>query len=127
MPSNRSRGYGEGEVDIHFDCVFYYVKDLEKSVRFYSDVLGLDLTSRDVVARFDVDGVLLELVPALDDSVLHGSGNARFCLKVSDIREAVGELRAEGVFVGEIQTLENGMLAAFRDPDGNELALWQYR
>ena len=35
-----------------FDCVFYYVFDLDRAVRFYQEVLGLKLTSRDFVARF---------------------------------------------------------------------------
>lgn len=42
---------------LKFDCVFYYVSDLERSIRFYTDVLGFKLSSRDFVARFFVDGV----------------------------------------------------------------------
>ncbi|MGZ6970329.1 MAG: VOC family protein [Thermoanaerobaculia bacterium] len=29
-----------------FDCFFYYVSDLDRSIRFFSDVLGLSLSSR---------------------------------------------------------------------------------
>ena len=46
--------------EFHFDCVFHYVSDMEAAIRFYRDVLGLALTSRDVVARFDIEGVLFE-------------------------------------------------------------------
>jgi len=60
----------------HFDCVFYYVTDMERAISFFTDILGLKLISRDVVARFDIDGVLFELVPALDKTKLHGSGNS---------------------------------------------------
>lgn len=35
------------ELKLTFDAVYYYVTDLEKSVAFYRDVLGLRLTSRD--------------------------------------------------------------------------------
>ena len=115
------------EVDIRFDCVFYYVSDLRRSIRFYSEVLGLGLTSQDLVARFDVDGVLLELVPATDGSKLLGGGNARLCLRVNDIERAVTELRAKGVSVGDLKEVQNGLLAGFEDPDGNELVLWQYK
>jgi len=66
----------------HFDCVFYYVTDMNRAISFYSDILGLKLTSRDVVARFDIDGVLFEIVPALNHNKLQGNGNARLCLKV---------------------------------------------
>ncbi len=113
-------------MDVHFDCVFYYVRDLATAVRFYSDVLGLTLSSTDAVARFDLDGVLLELVPAGDETELSGAGNARLCLKVDDLEEAATALRAKGVRVGSIRTVENGRLASFQDPDGNELVLWQY-
>ena len=59
------------------------------AISFYSDVLGFRLTSRDVVARFDVDGVLFELIPSRDKKELRGGGNARLCLKVDDITQAV--------------------------------------
>ena len=117
---------GEPEVDIHFDCVFYYVRDLDHSIPFYSEILGLELKSRDAVARFDVDGVLLELVPVSDETTIDGNGNARVCLRVSDIASAVNQLRANGVCAGETRAVENGLVAGFKDPDGNELTLWQY-
>ena len=110
----------------HFDCVFYYVSDMESAVSFYSDVLGVRLTSRDVVARFDIDGVLFELVPAREKEKLTGEGNARLCLKVDDISHAVEYLRQKGVSGSEIQKVENGRLASVEDPDGNEICLWQY-
>jgi catechol 2,3-dioxygenase-like lactoylglutathione lyase family enzyme len=112
--------------EFHFDCVFYYVSDMERAVSFYSDVLGLRLTSRDVVARFDFDGVLFELVPSRDERKLKGGGNARLCLKVDDISQAVEYLKTKGIHAGQIQKVENGKLASFEDPDGNEIYLWQY-
>ncbi len=110
----------------HFDCVFYYVSDMERAVFFYSDVLGLRLTSRDGVARFDIDGVLFELVPGADKSRPSGDGNARLCLKVDDISQAVGYLKTKGAHVGEIRKVEKGRLVSFEDPDRNEIYLWQY-
>jgi len=110
----------------HFDCIFYYVSDLERTISFYSDVLGLRLTSKDVVARFDIDGVLFELVPSRDERKLRGDGNARLCLKVDDISQAVEYLKTRGTRANEIQKVENGKLASFQDPDGNEICLWQY-
>jgi catechol 2,3-dioxygenase-like lactoylglutathione lyase family enzyme len=109
-----------------FDCVFYYVSNMERAISFYSDVLGLRLTSRDVVARFDIDGVLFEVVPSRDTRKLRGDGNARLCLKVDDISQAVEYLKTKGTHVSEIQKVENGKLVSFEDPDGNEIYLWQY-
>jgi catechol 2,3-dioxygenase-like lactoylglutathione lyase family enzyme len=110
----------------NFDCVFYYVSDLERSIRFYSEVLGLTLLSRDVVARFDLDGVLVEIVPTTDENRLQGCGNARLCLKVASIAQALLDLQRRGVATSNPQRKDNGILASFHDPDGNEICLWQY-
>jgi catechol 2,3-dioxygenase-like lactoylglutathione lyase family enzyme len=99
---------------------------MENAISFYSDVLGLRLASRDVVARFDIDGVLIELVPAGEKAKLKGGGNARLCVEVDDIGHAVEYLRMKGVSVGEIQKVENGRLASPKNPDGNEIYIWQY-
>src|SRR5271167_2625360 len=68
------------------DAVYYHVTDMEKSIAFYRDTLGFRLTSRDYVARFDIDGVLFELVPNAPGNVLPGTGNARLSLGVTDIQ-----------------------------------------
>ncbi len=109
---------------LRFDCIFYDVSDLDRSIRFYTDVLGFPLSSRDAVARFDVDGVLFELVPTGDASVLSGNGNARLTLAVDDLEAAAGSLRARGVAVSGVRHVVNGCLASFTDPNGNELVLW---
>jgi predicted enzyme related to lactoylglutathione lyase len=82
--------------------------------------------SRDVVARFDVNGVLFELVPTPDRNKLRGSGNARLCLKVDNMDRALEELQSKQVQTTKAQAKEGGILASFRDPDGNEICLWQY-
>lgn len=111
---------------MRFDCVFYYVTDLDRAVDFYSRTLGLALLSRDVVARFRIDGLLFELVPAADRSRCSGAGNARVTFEVSDLEKEVELLRRKGVSVGDIERVANGSLAEFADPDGNQLVLWQY-
>ncbi|MFQ6116101.1 MAG: VOC family protein [bacterium] len=105
----------------HFDCVFYYVTDMERALSFYAGILGLKLTSRDIVARFDIDGVLFELVPAPGEGKLQGGGNARLCLKVDNIRQALEELQTKGIHASQVQEVDNGILASFEDPDGNEI------
>jgi len=67
---------------LSFDAVFYYVTDMDASIAFYRDILGLPLVSHDHVARFDLDGVLIELVRRPPGSVVPGSGNARLCFSV---------------------------------------------
>ena len=105
-----------------FDAVFYYVSDLDRAVRFYEDILGLKLKSRDFVARFEIDGVLFELVPGAPG----GQGNARLCLAVDDLAAALRDLEAKGVHTSPAERKSNGLLATFHDPDGNEICLWEY-
>ncbi len=108
-----------------FDCLFYYVGDLDRAIRFYTTVLGFRLSSRDAVARFHVDGVLFELVPTDDAGLLSGRGNARLTLAVDDIDKAAAQLRTRGVPVSNVCQVVNGRLASLTDPDGNEIVLWQ--
>ena len=110
---------------LHFDCVFYYVSDMERSILFYRDVLGFKLVSRDFVARFDIDGVLFELVLAPDKHALRHAWNARLCLRVDNVEKALKELQAKGVHTGKAQSEANGRLGCFEDPDRNEICLWE--
>lgn len=110
----------------HFDCVFYYVSNLERSIRFYRNVLGFKLVSRDIVARFDIDGLLFELVPAPGQSVVRQAGNARLCLRADNVEEALKQLQAKGVHTRTPESKETGKLGRFEDPDGNEICLWEY-
>jgi catechol 2,3-dioxygenase-like lactoylglutathione lyase family enzyme len=114
------------DVKFTFDCVFYYVSDMERSMRFYRDVIGFRFVSRDDVARFDVGGVLFELVPAPDENALRDTGNARLCLRVDDVEETLKVLRAKGARTGQAQRKSAGVLGTVNDPDGNEISLWQY-
>ena len=108
-----------------FDCLFYYVANLDRAIWFYTSVLGFRLSSRDAVARFDVDGVLFELVPTDDAGLLSGRGNARLTLAVNDIDATAGALRAQDVPVSDVRQVANGRLASLMDPDRNEIILWQ--
>jgi catechol 2,3-dioxygenase-like lactoylglutathione lyase family enzyme len=115
-----------GKLKLSFDSVFYYVTNMETSIAFYRDTLGLPLASQDYVARFELDGVLIELVPAPPGTAFPGNGNARLCFGVSDLNETTEQLRAGGIATSKIEHKKGGELAFFRDPDGNELCLWQY-
>ncbi len=110
----------------HFDCVFYYVSDVDLAIHFYRDILGFRFVSRDVVARFDLDGVLFEVVPSAAKTKLEHAGNARLCLRVENVEEALQELKARGVLVHHAIDKSTGVLGSFEDPDGNEICLWQY-
>ena len=114
------------KLKLSFDTVFYYVTDMEASVAFYRDTLGLPLVSQDYVARFDLDGVLIELVRRPPGSVVPGSGNARLCFSVSNLQETMEQMHARGIPTSDIRNKKGGKLVLFRDPDDNELCLWEY-
>lgn len=109
-----------------FDCVFYFVSNLDRAISFYETVLGFQLSSRDDVARFVIDGVLFELVPADHPALLTGSGNARLTLDVDDIESTMQTLGAKGVRTSGIRDVANGRVSSVYDPDGNEICVWQY-
>ena len=114
------------KLKLSFDAIFFYVTDVQESIAFYRDTLGLPMVSHDYVARFDLDGVLVELVPMPPGSVVPGSGNARLCFAVSDLKETLEQLHARGIATSDIKIKRGGKIAFFRDPDGNELSLWEY-
>jgi catechol 2,3-dioxygenase-like lactoylglutathione lyase family enzyme len=111
---------------LSFDAVFYYVTDMDAAIAFYRDTLGLPMVSHDYVARFDLDGVLIELVRRPPGSVVRGSGNARLCLSVANLPETLEQMHARGIPTSDIQDKRGGKLAFLRDPDDNELCLWEY-
>jgi predicted enzyme related to lactoylglutathione lyase len=108
-----------------FDAIYYHVKNMDKAIAFYRDVLGFPIKSRDYVARFEVDGVLFELVPAHEGETISGPGNARLSLGVKNIDAAIRHLASKGVIATPARQEVGGMLSLFHDPDGNELCLWQ--
>jgi predicted enzyme related to lactoylglutathione lyase len=113
------------EFEFSFDAIYYHVKNMDRAIAFYRDVLGFQLKSRDYVARFEVDGVLFELVPAPEGQSISGPGNARLSLGVADIQSAIRYLDSKGVNATPAKQEVGGLLSLFADPDGNELCLWQ--
>lgn len=109
-----------------FDCIFYYVSDLPRAIRFYRDVLGMRLLSHDLVARFELSGVMIEVVPTTEKNKMQGAGNGRLCLEVENMDAVLKELAGKGVAATPPISKAGGVLASFRDPDGNEICLWQY-
>jgi methylmalonyl-CoA/ethylmalonyl-CoA epimerase len=87
------------------------VADMEKSLAFWRDALGLEMTElRDVpaeaaqIAFLPIAGSEIELVrPTTDDSGLakylakKGSGMHHVCLEVDDIQAMMDRLKAKGV------------------------------
>lgn len=105
------------------------VRDLDRAVRFYRDVLGLPLlfTAPPGLAFFDCAGVRLMLAVAEDGATDRSSSPLYFL--VDDIRRMHETLEARGVaFSREPQCLarlpdREVWMAFFDDGEGNTLAL----
>ena len=98
----------------------FYSKTLEMSVRFAGPEIGW--------AEFDVGGARLAVERAAPDDAEAGVLVGRFVglsLEVDDIQARYDGLRSRGVeFLGAPEKQPwGGVLAHFRDPDGNVLTL----
>ena len=105
------------------------VEDLDASVSFYRDVLGLKLLGKgEDWAHFDAGrGALFELMSG-GKAAPQPKGPAQqpviLGLRVDDLHRAVAELKLKGVnFVDEIGEFENTSWAHFSDPEGNQLEI----
>jgi catechol 2,3-dioxygenase-like lactoylglutathione lyase family enzyme len=118
----------------NFAVVQLPVKDLEKSAKWYCDILGLNFTFEfkpgDNEAWLNVGGVGLGLirspkVPSLVFSNMNGVVQPIISLQVENIHDVYQELQAKGVEVGEmIYKKGGGYSFTFRDPDGHIASLW---
>ncbi|MDB4917365.1 MAG: glyoxalase [Gemmatimonadetes bacterium] len=105
------------------------VADVEKSVAFYRDAVGLPFlfAAPPSLAFFDIGGVRLMIAPPEGD-FKPGRGTVLY-LKVADIDAAHEAMSARGVSFPKPPAFLAAMpdhdlwLAEFRDPDGNPLAL----
>jgi catechol 2,3-dioxygenase-like lactoylglutathione lyase family enzyme len=110
------------------DHVYYWVKDMERAVAFYRDVVGLPLIRRtgDEWAEFDAGAARLALHGAV-----HGHapppGGATAVFLVDDLDDARAALTARGVTFGHEGGVEGyARFLAFADPDGNTVQIIEY-
>ena len=122
-----------------FESVLY-ADDLDGAVRFYRDVLGLELISHiDLMATFRcAGGVLLIFNPKLSSAAgrdipahgTSGAGHLAFAASDEEREEWKRRLIAAGVPIeAEIDWKQGGRSLYFRDPAGNSiefapLTLW---
>ena len=106
------------------------VSDMDRAVRFYTEVLGLPLAYRfgDHWASIQVGTTLtIGLHPGAPQPGASVHGGMSIGLELSgSMEDAVASLETKGVkFAGPIRDGKSGKFAAFTDPDGNSLYLTQ--
>ena len=111
-----------------------YVDDLEAAERFYGEVLGLEVASRQaglfVFFRCG-DAMLLLFEPQRASTGrnvpahgAHGPGHACFAVPEADLDAWQGRLQLKGVAIEqEVSWPRGGRSLYFRDPAGNSLEL----
>jgi|GEM_PF-146816 len=120
------------------DTVFYDVADLESSVIFFRDVLGLTLTLKETSwAEFDTGNTILALrrrpqtTPYATASVRRTTmppGGAIVVFRVENLDEIRRELVQRGVkFIGRVIEIPEARWTTFQDLDGNRMQLFERR
>ena len=111
------------------DHVVLRVSDMQRMVRFYSEVLGAEL----VAFRPKFNMTHLRAGSSMIDLVAGDAGGGRnmdhFCLRVEPFDEAaiLAHLKSHGVALGEARTRYgaegNGVSIYLTDPEGNQVEL----
>lgn len=107
--------------------VTIYVQNMDRAVKFYTEILGLKLAYRfgDHWASVELGkGLTIGLHPATAESP-RGCGGMSIGLELTgSLEDAVRRLEAKGVsFGGIVNEGKAGKFAHFNDPDGNQLYL----
>jgi methylmalonyl-CoA/ethylmalonyl-CoA epimerase len=118
------------------------VVDMEKSLIFWRDALGIELhglrnvpAEKSLVAFLPVAGSEIELVqPTTDDSgiakylVKRGQGMHHLCFEVDDIEGMLAQLKAKGVRLinDEPRTTADGKKYAFVHPESTSGVLVEF-
>ena len=107
--------------------ISYYVSDLQQSIVFYRDLLGLKLLlNNDAWAEFSVDGQRLAIYEEKDNTNVNNQSGATVYFEAYPIENMVKALQSEGiVFDGQIEIYPYGKLILFSDPDNNSLGLYE--
>lgn len=104
-----------------FSSAYYVVKDMDKAVGFYQDILGLNIKFRDGDrwTQFDVNGVAVALADPSEGTVPPGGGGT-VVLEVDDLGEMRDKLTQNGVTVNDIVDMGgHGRYFTAVDPAGN--------
>lgn len=108
-------------------AVWLPVTDMDRAVTFYGDTLGMTVVDRQSEwSELELGSVKIGLNGRPQESP-DGDGGAAIAFAVdSDIEAEVDRLRSAGVeFTGGVSDHDWGRIAPFKDPDGNDLQLFQ--
>lgn len=116
--------------------VRYQVKDVQRSIAFYTQVLGFNLDQQNLPAFGQVSTTNLKLIlsgpgasgsrPMPDGRQQEPGGWNRIVLQVDDLPAYIANLREQGVnFRNEMEVGPGGKQIQVEDPDGNPIELFE--
>lgn len=109
--------------------IVYYVADIARTEKFYTQTLGLELARMEGAEPYWLQGRLdsgLELIFFEMDGVRGTTPALIFTLDDGGIDDVVAALAEQGVtIVTPVSEAPGGWSADFLDPDGFGLGLWQ--
>jgi len=125
-----------GVVVLGLRGVRYQVKDVSRSIEFYTQQLGFKLEAKHLPAFAEVSIGELRLIlsgpgasgsrPMPDGRVQEPGGWNRVILRVADLPARIEALKKAGVrFRNEMETGPGGRQIQLEDPDGNPLELFE--
>jgi lactoylglutathione lyase len=107
------------------NVVYLYVSDMERSLRFYRDVLGIPLEGDGDWQEAALGGTRFALHRSHEGIGKLSSGTVHIDLEVANVEAASERLRNLGLAVTEVMRDEWGAAVQVLDPDGYELYLFQ--
>ena len=105
--------------------VYLYVSDMERSLGFYRDLLGIPLEGDDDWTEATLGGTRFALHATHGGIGELSAGTIHVSLEVADADAAAERLRAEGVVTRETMRDEWGTAVEVVDPDGYRVYLFQ--
>lgn len=108
--------------------VMVVVSDMDRSVAFYRDVLGLKLKYQTPGwSELDMDGVELGLHISSPTLEVNPKAGVQIGFYVDDIAQELADLRSRGATVLHESDEQFGKLAVVADPDGYGVQLCQLK
>src|SRR5215218_1325014 len=116
--------------------VRYQVKDVQRSIAFYTEILGFKLDMQNLPAFGQVSIGVLKLIlsgpgasgsrPLPDGRQQEPGGWNRIVLQVEDLPARIADLKQKGAtFKNELEAGPGGRQIQVADPDGNPIELFE--
>ncbi len=110
------------------DHVGIYVKDLERSLNFYSELFGFPEHSKvnigtTKIAFLDMGGSLLEIVQRAEPPEAPSGSWSHLAYTTDDFDGMVSRLNEKGLELREMTLGDGSRIVFFKDPDGHDVEI----